>query len=489
MLRLLDGPNLTSEQRRDLGIVRYSADTLLALLDDLLDYSKIEAGKLTLELAAFDPLALARDTVRLMTGRAAQRGVALRLSLGENVPRAVRGDVARVRQVLLNLVGNAIKFTDEGSVDVRIAGAEPPAAGPSTLLRFEVQDTGIGMTPEQAAHLFQPFTQADQSTTRRFGGTGLGLAICRELVTLMGGDIRVQSLPRRGSTFSFTVRVDVLAAPAPNFIIPESPRMVTGSARVLVVDDNPVNRLVAEATLARRGFSVTALPDGQSAIDAASRERFDLILMDCRMPDMDGFETTRRLRAAETDGRRTPVIALTAAVSPEERQQCTECGMDDVLAKPFSESDFDLMLQRWLPSAEESASTPASDSVLDPTAIQFLVTTFQQVPGGMAETIRLFVQTLRGERHGLDASLSAGDAERVANSVHRMAGSALQLGARALAELTRAMEHDARSGRLDPVRAALGALDEEMTRVLLELPRHLTEHGLDEAAIERSVAA
>jgi signal transduction histidine kinase/CheY-like chemotaxis protein len=496
MLRLLDGENLTYEQRSHVAVVRQSADALLELLDELLDYSKIEAGKLVLENADFDPLTLARDVVRLMSAKASQRAITLDVSVNGALPARVRGDAARTRQILLNLVDNAVKFTEHGVVDVRLG---PPGDGDGdgdepNAVRFAVSDTGIGMSSEQAERIFQPFTQADESTTRRFGGTGLGLAICRDLVEMMGGQLRVDTAPGRGSTFHFTLR---FGAPSEQPVSVDAKpvgaaQKLTG--RVLVVDDHPFNRLVAEATLVRQGITVRTAASGDEGLAILLNERFDVVLMDCRMPEMDGFETTRRLREREPVGERTPVVALTAGASPAERERCRAADMDDFLAKPLTEAELARVLDRWLGASSRSEALRSSETAdavppqaLDCTMLDALRAAFTVMPGGFEDFITMLQRALAVELPTLSDLIEVGDMQRVAAAAHRLAGVALQAGARCLGDMLIAMEGAARADQPGDVRTHAAAAYAESERVRGALDAYLAR--LDHAPVDRASAA
>ena len=320
-----------------LAIIEQSADTLLAVINDVLDLSKIEADRLELESEAVSPEAEVKLVVQLLQSRAAERGDELELTTSPEVPRWMRGDATRLRQVAMNLVSNAVKFTERGRVSVRLLAE-------GAWLMLEVRDSGIGMTPEAQARLFQRFTQAESSTTRRFGGTGLGLVITRKLAEAMGGSISVASAPGQGSTF--TVRLPITLADAP----PRAPLQTAEGPRrdVLLVEDNTVNQVVARRILEKLGHRVTVAGNGGEALTACEGHRFDLVLMDCHMPEMDGFEATRQLRARGYPGR---IVALTAAVTPEDRERCLTAGMDDMVSKPLRvEQLVRLLAQDLLPA-------------------------------------------------------------------------------------------------------------------------------------------
>ena len=353
---LLETP-LGEEQRDYAATVRSSAEVLLRVLNDILDFSKIEAGKLDLELREFDLAAEVREAVSLLRAPAQAKRLELRCLIAPDLPTAVFGDSGRLRQVLMNLMSNAIKFTAKGHVAVHVDVAREGAD--DFLARFVVQDTGIGIPVEARPRLFRSFSQADNSTTRRFGGTGLGLAISKRLVELMGGDIGVDSEPGRGSRFWFTVQLGrrlARAAGAPA-TTPTAHRAARGG-RVLVVDDNPVNQKLASRQLVRLGYQVEVASNGRDGIDLLFAQPFDVVLMDCQMPEMDGFEATAEIRRREAAaGRRTPVIALTANAMSGDRDRCLAAGMDDYLAKPTTLEGLAAVLERWLP---ESAGVSAA---------------------------------------------------------------------------------------------------------------------------------
>ncbi|HKH49869.1 MAG TPA: ATP-binding protein [Thermoanaerobaculia bacterium] len=340
MADLLSRADLPPEQRRQVEAIASSAETLLGLVDDILDLSKIEAGQMKIQETDFVLSEVAEGVVRLLTPKAAAKGLDLRLEMAGELPPGLRGDPSRLRQVLLNLVGNAIKFTLRGHVLLRIEETPP------RWLRFEVRDTGIGISPEDQARLFSPFMQADSSAARQFGGTGLGLAISRHLVQLMGGTIGVESTRGQGSAFWFRLP----ARPA-GLATQPLPLLALGSIpglRALVVEDNSINQLVAQAQLTALGIDSDAVTDGLAALEILSRQRYEVVLMDCQLPGLDGYETTRRLRSQEKN-RRTSVIAVTAHALQGEREKCLAAGMDGYLAKPFRLEDLRAVLARFLP--------------------------------------------------------------------------------------------------------------------------------------------
>ena len=322
----LRGTTLDRQQSGYLEMIEQSGHGLMTILNDILDLSKVEAGKLELEAAAFDIRKSAAQIVLVWAETARLKGVDLRLEVDPATPAWLVGDDTRVRQILRNLVSNALKFTDVGHVAIRIA---PTADG----VVMTVSDTGVGMTPEQGARLFTPFAQGDRSTARRFGGTGLGLAICRQMAELMDGEIGVESVPGQGSTF--TVRLTMSTAAAPDDAVDAEPDLDLAGARVLVVDDNAVNQMVARAILEAVGVSVATASDGHTALARLRVEDFDVVLMDVHMPVMDGVEAVRRIRAGEGGRVDLPVVALTADAMIGDAERLLSQGFDDAHPKPI----------------------------------------------------------------------------------------------------------------------------------------------------------
>jgi signal transduction histidine kinase/ActR/RegA family two-component response regulator len=345
---LLDTPLDGNQRHLALTAVR-SGESLLQIVNDILDFSKLEAGALATERISFSPGTLTQEVCSLLGPGARERGLDLRLTLADDLPPYVSGDPHRIRQVLLNLVGNAIKFTESGHVTVRVR----PKRQRAGFIRFDVEDSGIGIPSDRIPHLFEPFVQGDASTTRRFGGTGLGLVIARRLTRLMGGDLYVVSGVGTGSRFTFHLPLPVTAAPAPIETTSSRPRSVAG--RILLVEDNAVNRMVARRMLERQGVEVVEAADGKIAIDLLEEQTFDAVLMDCDMPVLDGYEATRQIRAKEhAEGTlRLPIIALTASVLPDDRERCLRCGMDDHVAKPIHGTLLAQTLARWMPASRD----------------------------------------------------------------------------------------------------------------------------------------
>jgi signal transduction histidine kinase/DNA-binding response OmpR family regulator len=590
---LLDGP-LDPRQRHVARTIRSSGEALLSIINDVLDFSKIEAGRFELDRVVFAPRQVVEDTAELLSERAQAKGIELIVQIDATLPERVSGDPGRLRQMLTNLIGNAIKFTPAGEVLVKAALVD----GDAGLLRFEVVDTGIGLTDEQQRRLFEAFTQADGTTTRRYGGTGLGLAITKQLAELMGGAVGVRSRIGKGSTFWFDVRLDRAAGAATDE--PELDAELRG-LRVLVVEDNATNRNIVERQLAAYGIVVALAPDGNAALralrDAARREpfalalldmkmpgmdgielareikadpalantrlimltslggsdeaerardvgiaaylskplrqaellrqiaramsvggvpsalgtlppdsqptpvalptfearvlvvedqpvnreltvamlhklgcrteiaengrfgvqavreqRFDLVLMDCQMPEMDGFEATAAIRLAESDGApRLPIIALTANAVAGDRERCLAAGMDDYLSKPYTRAQLQDVLGRWLrrtspaAAAEEATPSPAPDAAaIDQGALDSI----RSIGGEdlLARVIHLFKQDTPALLHKLRDAVADGNAGSACAAAHALKSISFNVGAVALAELCKRIELDARGG-------------------------------------------
>ena len=357
MTQILDGTALSEEQRELLRTIKLSGEALLIIINDTLDYSKIEAGHVELQRQPYDVATCVAESIDLIADRARHKGLALTHRVDSAIPRMVIGDAARLRQILINLLSNAIKFTEHGEVALEAQLAA--RSGDRCTLRLSVRDTGIGIAKENQDRLFQRFSQVDDTNTRKYGGTGLGLAISKRLAELMGGTVTVESEGGRGSTFTVTIEVGVSAAttlpdlPAPAVVPPSvpaptaTPAVKTPAApverladrmplRVLITDDNPVNQRVAALTMKRFGYACDLANDGAAAVAAHTRSPYDLILMDVQMPVMDGLEATRRIRALAGSPQRPWVVAITAGAFEEDRLNALAAGMNDFLNKPLN---------------------------------------------------------------------------------------------------------------------------------------------------------
>lgn len=355
MTEILLDSDLGKEQREILSIVNTSGKALLGIINDILDFSKIEAGKMVMENIEFDIGKLISEVIELSAFKTRNKGLTMRSIIDPALPVILRGDPSHLRQVLLNLVGNAMKFTDIGEILIRLILIKTQAE--TAYIRFEIQDEGIGISKEAQGRLFQPFTQADNSTTRKYGGTGLGLSICKRLVLLMGGEMGVTSVEGQGSLFYFSIpfeiiktdklqsrsKIDIQDASRGGIIHRPLPPL-----HILLVEDNLANQKVASLVLKKLGCSVAIANNGKEAIIALENENYDLALMDCQMPEMDGFEATLIIREAEKlSGKHLKIIAMTANALVGDREHCLEVGMDDYISKPINPKALNLVLEKW----------------------------------------------------------------------------------------------------------------------------------------------
>ncbi|QLA12735.1 ATP-binding protein [Desulfolutivibrio sulfodismutans] len=484
---LLLASRLEPEQIDYLETIRDSARHLLTVVGDILDLSKIEARRLDLEDIDFDLSGVLRSTVKTFGTMAAKKGLWLNLDLSPSVPRHLRGDPNRLRQIIINLVGNALKFTESGGVTIRVAHAEP-ATKTKVVLRFEVTDTGIGLPRQQSATLFNMFRQADASTARKYGGTGLGLAISRQLVELMGGSIEVSSAPNKGSTFRFTavfapgrptLKTANIPAPAANAPADRAP------AYILLAEDNPVNVKLAGAHLQKLGYRLSVAQSGVQALEALARERFDLVLMDVEMPGMDGVTASGIIRTGGPADHPVldpdvPIVAVTAHASPEVRRRCLEAGMDEYLTKPINFAELAAIIQRLLPS--QGKTPPAPPPAPSPVA--------PQPPAGPTDTSPHNILDTRAamERLGIDpagyapilavsareidkrlelcrTALAQGNLADLALHAHTLKSTTSTIGAGQGAQYARSLEHAADAGKLDEAAAHLRDLEKELHEV------------------------
>jgi PAS domain S-box-containing protein len=452
-----------AEQREYLELVRGSADALLTILNDLLDLSKIEAGKLELERVGFGLRRLLDDALRPFAVQARGKGLAFECRVDPDVPDSLTGDPNRLRQVLLNLVGNANKFTDAGGVTVSVRGHVAPAS-PVTL-SFEVTDTGIGIAPEVQERVFRAFEQADSSMTRRYGGTGLGLTIAARLTALMGGTIGVRSTPGQGSTFTFTVRFergpDRPADPTPTArASPSAARRL----RVLLAEDHEVNQVLARRLLERRGHEVVVVDDGREALAALERGGFDLALLDVQMPEMDGLTVVGRLRDAERGtGRRLPVLALTAFSMKGDRQRCLAAGMDGYLSKPIRAAELYAAIDRY--AAPAAPEPPTDGSLLDRATLRAACGGDQ---GLLDEITAVFRAKAPALLAGVRDALARRDPAALERAAHACKGVVATFSG-AAAATARALEQLGRGGSLDGAETAGAELADQLTRLDAEL--------------------
>ncbi len=481
MVQLLLQTELTAEQLHYASVAQDSGRALLSLIDDILDLSKIEAGKIAMEHRNFNFRQIVDGVAQLMRAQATPKGLRIHTRLSTEIPPFVCGDAHRLRQILTNLTSNAIKFTDQGSVTIE-AVPEPQSVGEITAaikVRFTITDTGIGIRPDQVTALFSPFVQADASTTRKYGGTGLGLAICKELAGMMGGTVGVQSQEGKGSAFWFTAVFG-----AGDAVIPRQPSVSgTGTDRaadsssaiahrnnnwqILVAEDNAVNRQVALAQLAKLGYSAMAVNDGAEAIKALEHGHYDLILMDCEMPVMDGFEATSQIRKSHQS--EIPIIAVTANAMESDRDRCLAEGMNDYLAKPMGLSELRDLLTKWLPASPLNPLKPAGAAFSASNIAtgkrtfnsQALLTRLMGDRELAGIVVSGFVGDVPSQLEKLQARLDAGDAPGIQAQAHALKGAAATVSAEDLSAIALALEDAAKTGQLTRCSELLaGAADE-----------------------------
>ena len=352
--QLLQDTALTDPQRQLLETMHRSAESLLVLVNDILDFSKIEAGKMSLEVADVEIIPLIADVITLTSETAKKKGLLVQVEVAPDIPAVLRGDPVRLRQILFNLVGNAVKFTERGGIHISVKTMPSNQDNSdAVVLQWTVKDTGIGITADQQTRLFGAYAQAEESTARRYGGTGLGLMICCQLVELMGGAMMVESTPGKGSSFTYFTSLlpSIQRTVSAHAVKPSIAVMAnrTTPLRILVVDDNEINQVVACKFLQKLGYQVEVARNGREAVNSIAHATYDAVLMDCEMPEMDGYEATQEIRRQEqTTTRHLPIIALTGHASSEDEQKCRQAGMDDVVTKPITVPTLRAKLERLL---------------------------------------------------------------------------------------------------------------------------------------------
>ncbi|MEE9240194.1 MAG: ATP-binding protein, partial [bacterium] len=429
MTRFLIGTDLNERQRGYAETIRESGESLLAIINDILDFSKIEAGRLAIEPAPFDLRRTVEEVGELMAVPAQEKGLDLAVRYAPGIPEKFIGDPGRIRQVLNNLVNNAVKFTEEGHVLVDVQAIEQ--TDEDAHVRIAVEDTGIGVDEDMIEHLFDKFTQADGSTSRRFGGTGLGLSICKQLVGLMGGEIGVTCRPEKGSTFWFTLHLPVETEEAPeppaaaespvSGGLPSGKDDLPGGIRVLVAEDNHINQLVAREILEEMGCIVDIAADGEKALEMMETLPCDAIFMDCHMPEIDGFEATKEIRRREEkSGGHIPIIAMTANAMEGERERCLKAGMDDYIPKPVNPEEVKACLVRWTGGKREDeaavppdAASPRGD-MPHPGALETLRVLQSKLDSDLIENVldSFFTETPR-RLSSIREALLEGDANKI----------------------------------------------------------------------------
>ena len=463
---LLADRALQGEDAEHVRIIQQSGEHLLALVNDILDVSKLDANRMELEQAPFNLHDVLQGVVRLLAPQAERKGLALSLHMADGLPPWVTGDAARLGQILFNLLGNALKFTTVGSVELRVS---PGGEGGPRRIRFEVEDTGIGIARQARGKLFKVFTQVDQTISRRFGGTGLGLAICQRLATLMGGEIDVISEPDKGSVFWFAVPLPPAIPLVAEARAPRPAAVVARPLRVLLAEDNAINRLVATRLLARRGHAVEAAEDGRQAFAALQRGRFDVLLTDVMMPEMDGIALTRAVRALPPPLGCLPIIGLTARTDADDVEECLRAGMNGHLAKPIQPERLDAVLgelgTRCAPSPAGAPEPAPPADRFDPSVLHDLQAAIGE--DGVREVVALFLRSLDATLATLTRLADAGDGPALMRDVHALSSAALSLGLTAAGAAARQFERQLQTGHdtdlAGPTRHLAARLREDAT--------------------------
>ena len=488
MASLLLKSNPSRKQAHFAERIKQSGESLLGLLNNLLDVSKIEAGHVELEMAEFHLPRVLQEVDALMGSRAMEKGLGYESRVATAIPGSLKGDYARIKQVLFNLIGNAIKFTETGGVTIDVTHCE--LAGGRCLLRFEVRDTGIGIDSEKKELVFEKFVQADASTTRVYGGTGLGLTICQDLVGLMGGEIGVESEPGKGSSFWFTIPCEVPVSQgtevAPGLGSAELPRHAPASQplRILLAEDNLINQEIAVVALEDSGHRVDVVDNGADAVQAVRDGSYDAVLMDVYMPVMDGIAAVEKIRALPGEVSEVPVIAVTANAMTGDRDKYIAIGMNDYVSKPFDPHSLLATIRRCVKdgSAAAAKAVPRSaeraagalKSGLDQAVVEPLRVS---KPALWKRLVDLYLTSTPEDLESLERALAEDDKRGVEMAAHKTKSSSANIGATAISELCRRIEAAARDGDLESGRTLVAELRSEFQTVTATLAEETGEQG------------
>ncbi len=479
MTGLLLDTNLSLEQLHYTNIIKQSADLLLEIVNEILDFSKIEAGKMELEQIMFDLSELLNGIIEFFKLEAKRKGLRIKLEISDNVPTIICGDSSRLRQIFNNLISNAIKFTDSGKITVKVS--KQAENDEEIVLKFVVADTGMGISKDKQNFLFQPFTQSDVSTTRRFGGTGLGLAISKQLAGMMNGEIGVESELNQGSKFWFTAEFGKQAksniAITENGVnIPKSieskPAILSTDAKILVAEDNEINKQVVLGMLRSLGFQADFVSNGREAVNALKRKDYEVILMDCHMPEMDGFAATREIRSLGNGKNSTKIVAMTANALIGEEECCLEYGMDDYLSKPMSKDELLKVLSKHLSSVEKKLDSGTNfvqhrlEDILDKQALENL----RQIEtrgekNFVAETIKLYFIHAEKQIEEIKHAVSSKNCNDLYLKAHSLKGSSGSIGLTTVYKICEELETQCRADNLHLSEQILNKLLSEFDKI------------------------
>ncbi|MBI5937141.1 MAG: response regulator [Betaproteobacteria bacterium] len=480
MTRLLLNTPLDGRQHEFTESISRSASALMRIINDILDFSKIEAGRLTIEQIAFDPRELLKDVMELYAHRAEEKDLAFKIEGADSLPNRVVCDPLRIRQILLNLLDNALKFTDRGEIALKAQATGD--AGQRSGFRFSVCDTGIGIPKPALNRIFDAFAQADGSTSRKYGGTGLGLTICRQLAELMGGTLTVESQVGQGSAFHLDLPMAIAGEDDADHAAPNPPQLEFTHVRVLLAEDNPVNQKLVQYMLENLGIEVELANNGKEAFAKLQDKQIDLVLMDCQMPEWDGMTAARAIRAWESkQGRRqVPIVALTANAMEGFEQACRAAGMNDYVTKPILDSVLASVITRWLPDKvdeiEEGGPDNSIAETMDEPELLFdlakIRRTCQDNPDKIRDMLTLFVDSTATSLEVLHLALMARDQGRLAREAHQLKGAAAFTGAHELLPLAARLEDlanrqdwDAADGQLQELEQAVGRLNRQIEQI------------------------
>jgi signal transduction histidine kinase/CheY-like chemotaxis protein/HPt (histidine-containing phosphotransfer) domain-containing protein len=477
MLELAMDTELSGPQREYSETALSSAKSLLDIIDDILDFSKIEAGRFDLSPGDFDLRPRLTDVIGTLARRGEEKGLTVELEVAAAVPERIRGDFGRIRQVIVNLLGNAIKFTHKGQVKLRVTVDEQTES--SVVLHFAVRDTGIGIAAEKRKAIFEAFRQADNSTTRQFGGVGLGLTISAALVERMGGEIWAESVPGRGSTFHFTARLAPAATSAdgrvaPSSAVPRPPVQArrNGGLRVLLAEDNAVNQKLARSLLEREGHTVVIASNGRQAVDLFKESQFGLVLMDVQMPILGGIDAVKAIRELEQHtGGHVPIVAVTAHAMAGDREMCLAAGMDGYLSKPVRADELFAAIStladtKTTANEDVRAENDVLDEVFDETE---LLNTVQGDHALLLELGAIFLEDAPAHMIAMRDAIASGDATALRFAAHTLKGSAATLTARRVASGALVLESMGKAGDLSGAAAAFANLETAMEELRVRL--------------------